>query len=57
MSDNNENKPVELKQFKRRRTMDAFSKADDQLRATMWHELCALWGKYTDEAARVPATP
>jgi hypothetical protein len=57
---NEENKTIDLKQFKRRRTMAEYvqyNKATEQLGETMWEELRALWARYADEAPKVPITP
>ena len=56
MSDD-ENKPVDLKQFKRRRAMAAHNEAYKQLTETIWRELFALWARYADEAPKLPDTP
>jgi hypothetical protein len=54
-SDNDdEKKPIDLQQFKRRRIMAAHNEAYDKLRETMWQELVALWAKYAEELAKVP---
>jgi hypothetical protein len=46
-------KPIDLEQFKRRK----LTAAQEQLRDTMWQELCALWEKSADEAREWPDNP
>jgi hypothetical protein len=52
-----ENKPIDLKQFKRRRAMASHNVARKKLTETTWRELCALWARYAGEAPKLPDTP
>jgi hypothetical protein len=49
---NDDEKPIDLEQFKRRITA-----AHEQLRDMMWQELCALWERSADEARTWPDNP
>jgi hypothetical protein len=50
---NDDDKVVDLKQFKRRRSFEA----DRQLKEAIWEVLVAVWAKYAEEASKVPPTP
>jgi hypothetical protein len=50
---NDDEKPVDLEQFKRRK----LTAAQEQLRDTMWQELCALWERSAEEARTWPDNP
>jgi hypothetical protein len=45
--------PIDLEQFKRRK----LTAAQEQLRDTMWEELCALWVRSAEEARTWPDNP
>ena len=51
MSD--DEKPVDLEEFKQRRVKTA----REQLHDTMWQELCALWARSAEEARTWPDNP
>ena len=51
MSD--DEKPVDLEEFKQRRVKTA----REQLHDTMWQELCALWERSADGARTLPDNP
>jgi hypothetical protein len=50
---NDDENPVDLEQFKRRK----LTAAQEQLRDTMWQELCALWARSAEEARTWPDNP
>jgi hypothetical protein len=50
---NDDEKPVDLEQFKQGK----LTAAQEQLRDTMWQELCALWERSAEEARTWPDNP
>jgi hypothetical protein len=50
---NDDEKPIDLEQFKRLK----LTAAQEQLRDTMWQDLCALWERSAEEARTWPDNP
>jgi hypothetical protein len=54
---NDENKPIDLKQFKRRRAITGYDKVRDGIDAKVWQDWCAAWQGYADGVANAPEVP
>jgi hypothetical protein len=57
MTNDDDNKPVDLKEFRRRKGCATFSDAAEQFDETIWQETGALWARCANEATRVPESP
>ena len=52
-----DDKPVDLKQFKRRRAISAYDKVREGIDAKTWQGLRTLWQGYADGVANAPEVP